>query len=44
MTENADKKEDFKSEDRIFRDLRVDNHPDMDVDAVIRDVVSKLGI
>ena len=39
----SDKNEDFQKEDAVFRELKVDNHPDMDIDAVIRDMSAKLG-
>ena len=41
---SGEQKEDFKTEDGIFRSLKVDNHPDMDIDAVIADIVAKLGV
>ena len=34
----------FKAEDAIFKEMRVDNHPDMDRDAIMSDMVGKMKI
>ena len=37
-------KEDFKAEDQIFREMKVDNRPDMEIEGIIRDMAAKLGV
>lgn len=41
---DGDKREDFRTEDQIFREMKVDNHPDMEIEDVIRDMAAKLGV
>lgn len=44
VCQKKDENEDFRKEDVIFKEMKVDNHPDMDIDVVIQEMSKKLEV